>query len=223
MQGTPGRGLCFWRPLGTGKLLLLHLTSRQCDKRSLLMLWTGNAVGQVGCWGGRCPRWQGESWPQRDIGLRGGGDVPASDKRFPSLTLLLNLNLKVNEQSWRHRSGMRLTSAMPCGELGPQHRVPFPPFFSCLPFTPFQSHQSAWGSARPPTPPTLLGAREMPYRRLQRAVPLSDGLLPATAASPLLVSRASACCQLGGTGSHMLKALAPIKPTLCARRHVSHR
>lgn len=35
-----------------------------------------------------------------DTRLRGGGgDMPASGKRFPSLTLLLNLNLKVNEQS----------------------------------------------------------------------------------------------------------------------------
>lgn len=151
--------------------------------------------------------------------------MPASGKRFPSLTLLLNLNLKVNEQSYRHQSRMWLMSTVPCGELGLQRWVPFSPFFSCLPFTPFQSNQSEQGLAQHPAPPTLLGARGTPYRRLQRAAPLSDGLLPAAAASLPPVSLASTCYQLGGVGRHMLKAkaLLLIKPMLCARRHVSRR
>jgi len=68
-------------------------------------------------------------------------------------------------------------SAVPCGELGPQRRVPFPPFFPRLPFTPFQSDQSERGPAWHPATLTLLGARGTPCRRLQRAAPLSDGLL----------------------------------------------
>lgn len=74
-------------------------------------------------------------------------------------------------------------------------------------------------------PLTLLGAKGTPYRRLKRAVPLSDGLLPAAVTSLPLVGLASACHQLRDAGRHMLKAkaLALIKPMLCARRPVSHR
>lgn len=77
-----------------------------------------------------------------DMRLQGAdGDVPAGAKPFPSLTLLLNLNLKVNEWSspidpnWadEHHALRRACS---------QCHLPLSSFCSCLPFTPFQSHQS---------------------------------------------------------------------------------
>lgn len=135
-----------------------------------------------------------------DTRLQGGdGDVPASAEPFPSLTLLLDLNLKVNEQSspidpgWAdERHALR--------RARPPAPAPSLPFFF-LP--PLHALPKPSVRAQHPGPPTLLGARGTTYRSLQRAVPLSDGLLPAaTATSALPVSLASACQRLGGAGRH---------------------
>lgn len=133
-----------------------------------------------------------------DTRLQGGnGGVSASAKPFLSLTLLLNLNLKVNERSssidpkWAdERHALR------------RARPPAPaPSLPVLFLPPLHAFPKPSVRAQHPGLLTLLGARGTTYRFLWRAVLLSDRLLPAaTATSAVPVSLASTCHQLGAVG-----------------------